>query len=371
MSSENTGGDQLVGLREAIDTIDQEIHALLNKRASIAQQVADVKLAQARQEGSEDPIFYRPEREAQVLRKVMQRNDGPLAAKEVAHIFREIMSACLALEKPLEVAYLGPQGTFSEAAAIKHFGHSALTRPQANITEIFNAVERNLCQYGILPVENSTEGMVTHTLDNFVDSPLKICGELELPIELHVLAQDGVNRDAIRKICAHQQALAQSRNWLTQHFPNVELEAVSSNGLAAELASQDQQVACVAGDFDAERYGLMHVATRIQDYANNRTRFLVVAREEVPASGNDKTAMVVSVRNEPGALYRLLKPLEEAGVSLTGIETRPSKTENWAYIFFIEFEGHHEAEHITHAISAMRSMAFFVKVLGSYPAAVI
>lgn len=363
--------DDLRNLRNEIDEIDVAIQELLNARAGVAQRVAQTKLQEARELGREDPIFYRPEREAQVLRRVMARNAGPLAADEVAHIFREIMSACLALEKPLEVAYLGPQGTFSEAAAIKHFGHSALARPQANITDIFAAVERNLCQYGVLPVENSTEGMVTHTLDNFVDSSLKICGELQLPIDLHVLAQDGVRKNDIKKICAHQQALAQSRNWLSKHFPAVELEAVSSNGKAAQMAADDKSIACVAGDFAAERYGLMHVATHIQDIVQNTTRFLVVAREEVPASGNDKTAMIVSVKNEAGALYRLLKPLESAGISLTGIDTRPSRTENWAYVFFIEFEGHHQEERIAAAIDKIRSMAYLVKVLGSYPQAVI
>lgn len=363
--------EELNSLREEIDDIDLQIQELLNRRASVAQRVAVTKLREARESGSEDPIFYRPEREAQVLRRVKERNEGPLAAREVAHIFREIMSACLALEKPLEVAYLGPQGTFSEAAAIKHFGHSVLARPQANITDIFNAVERNLCQYGVLPVENSTEGMVTHTLDNFIDSPLKICGELELPIELHLLAREGVRKNQITKICAHQQALAQARNWLAMHFPGTELEAVSSNGKAAQMASDSAEIACVAGDFAAERYGLLHVATRIQDVAKNTTRFLVVAREEVPASGSDKTAMIVSVRNEAGALYRLLKPLETAGVSLTGIQTRPSRTENWAYVFFIEFEGHHKHEKIEAAIDEIRSKAFLARVLGSYPAAVI
>ena len=363
--------DELKALRDEIDAIDLQIQSLLNDRASIAQRVADTKLTEARESGREDPIFYRPEREAQVLRRVKERNEGPLDGDKIAHIFREIMSACLALEKPLEVAYLGPQGTFSEAAAIKHFGHSALARPQANITDIFSAVERNLCQYGVLPVENSTEGMVTHTLDNFIDSPLKICGELELPIELHVLARDGVQRAGIKKICAHQQALAQSRNWLSRHFPNVELESVSSNGKAAQMAQQDGSIACVAGDFAAERYGLMRVATNIQDFAQNTTRFLVVAREEIPASGNDKTAMIVSVRNEAGALYKLLQPLEQAGISLTGIDTRPSRTENWAYIFFIEFEGHYQDERVAAAIETIRSKAYLVKVLGSYPAAVI
>lgn len=361
----------LKALRESIDAIDQQLQILINQRAGLAQEVAEVKVKEAREQGGEDPVFYRPEREAQVLRKVMDRNQGPLAANEVAHIFREIMSACLALEKPLEVAYLGPSGTFTEAAALKHFGHSAVTRPQSNIDDIFSAVERNLCQYGVIPVENSTEGVVTHTLDNFINSPLKICGELELPIHLHVLAREGTDRSQIKKICAHQQALAQSRNWLMQHFPNVDLEAVSSNGQAAQMASEDNSIAAVAGDLAAERYGLMHLASNIQDYAKNTTRFLVISHEDVASSGNDKTSVVITTRNQPGALFQLLEPLEKASVSLTRIETRPSRTENWAYIFFMEFKGHHEDPHIAAVIDELRERAFMLKILGSYPAAVI
>ncbi len=363
--------EKLKALREKIDAIDIEVQSLINHRASLAQQVAEVKLEDAKEKGGTDPIFYRPEREAQVLRKVKDRNEGPLEGNVVAHIFREIMSACLALEKPLEVAYLGPPGTFTEAAALKHFGHAALTRPQGNIDEIFSAVERNLCQYGVIPVENSTEGIVTHTLDNFINSPLKICGELELPIYLHVLAREGVEQKDIKKIYAHQQALAQSRNWLQQHFPNVELESVSSNGKAASIAAEDGTAAAVAGDLAAERYGLLHLASNIQDYAKNTTRFLVIAHDDVPASGNDKTSIVVSTRNEPGALFKLLEPLEEASVSLTRIETRPSRTENWAYVFFMEFRGHHHDSNISNVIEEIRSRAFMLKVLGSYPAAVI
>ncbi len=365
--------ESLKALREQIDRIDQDIHRLLNKRAECAQQVATVKMSESDSTGNslKKPVFYRPEREAQVLRRVMERNEGPLDDKKVAHIFREIMSACLALEKPLEIAYLGPQGTFTEAAALKHFGHAVNTKPMANITEIFAAVQRKICDYGVLPVENSTEGMVTHTLDNFINSPLKICGELELPIELHLLASEKLDAANISKICAHQQALAQSRKWLETNFPNIPVEAVSSNGMAAKMASEDTSIAAVAGDLAAERYGLAHIASNIQDYADNTTRFLVIAHEEVPASGNDKTSLVVSTRNEPGALYRLLEPLEEQGISLTRIETRPSRTENWAYVFFLEFVGHHQDPEVVNVIDAFKSQASMVKVLGSYPAAVI
>lgn len=361
---------ELQVLRDDIDQIDQDIQRLLNQRADCAKKVAEVKLREAAEEDG-PVVFYRPEREAQVLRKVMERNQGPLDAKEVAHIFREIMSACLALEQPLQVAFLGPQGTFTQAAALKHFGHSVVTEPCTNISEVFSAVERKLCHYGVVPVENSTEGMVTHTLDNLINSPLKICGELEMPIALHLLAQDEAELTGIQSICAHQQALAQSRNWLQQHFPNLEIKAVSSNGEAARLASEDSTIAAIAGDLAAERYSLNRLASNIQDYADNTTRFLIVSSEDVPASGDDKTSLVVSTRNVPGALHKLLAPLEDEGISLTRIETRPSRTENWAYVFFIEFHGHRDDGPVKRVIETIGEQSFFVKVLGSYPAAVI
>ncbi|MGB5325994.1 MAG: prephenate dehydratase [Pseudomonadales bacterium] len=362
---------ELEKLREEIDRIDEALQRLLNERAACAQRVAAVKTREAADGGESEPVFYRPEREAQVLRKVMERNTGPLEAKKVAHIFREIMSACLALEKPLSVAYLGPQGTFTEAAALKHFGHSAIRKSMNNIGDIFVAVQRRECRYGVLPVENSTEGMVTHTLDNFINSPLKICGELEMPIALHLLVRPGADPAGLKKICAHQQALAQSRTWLQKNFPALEIEPVSSNGEAARLASNDPGIAAVAGELAAERYSLVHVASDIQDYVDNTTRFLVIAQEEVPASGHDKTSLLVSTRNEPGALYHLLAPLEREGISLTRIETRPSRTENWAYVFFMEFQGHHQDEPVQRVIAEFTQRASMVKVLGSYPAAVI
>ena len=239
-----------------------------------------------------------------------------------------------------------------------------------NIAEVFSAVQRKVCRYGVLPIENSTEGMVTHTLDNFIHSPLKICGELELPIALHLLVRPGADATGLKKICAHQQALAQSRNWLQQNFPAIPLEAVSSNGEAARMAADDAGIAAVAGELAAERYGLVHIASDIQDYADNTTRFLVIAHEEVPASGHDKTSLVVSTRNEPGALLKLLAPLEREGISLTRIETRPSRTENCAYVFFMEFHGHHHDAKVQRVIEQFKQQASFVKVLGSYPVAV-
>lgn len=366
---------ELDKVRARIDAIDGDILKLLSDRARCAQKVAEVKLREReRQLEATDlnPVmFYRPEREAQVLRRIMERNGGPLDDQVVARIFREIMSACLALEKPVEVAYFGPEGTFTHGAALKHFGQSVVGIPGTTIATVFAQVESGHCNYGVVPVENSTEGMVSHTLDNFMSSSLKICGEVELRIQLHLLANARTNAAAVRKICAHQQALAQSRNWLDANWPNVEREAVASNGEAARLAAADEGIAAVAGDMAAQQYGLMKLASGIEDYANNTTRFLVIGKEPVPPSGRDKTSIIVSTHNKPGALYRLLEPFERAGISLTRIDTRPSRTENWAYIFFIEFEGHQQDETISNVLAELQEKSIMLKSLGSYPRAVL
>ncbi len=362
-------------LRQRIDAIDTELLRLISERAGVAQQVASAKLAAyERENGSADlsaVLFYRPEREAQVLRKVMAGNPGPLDDRTVAHLFREIMSACLALERPMEVAYLGPEGTFTQAAAIKHFGHAVLSQPQATIGQVFQQVESGQCNYGVVPVENSTEGMVSHTLDNFINSPLKICGEVEMKIQLHLLAPAHTPAEKVTRILAHQQALAQCRQWLDQHWPGVEREAVSSNGEAARLAAAGQGVAAVAGSMAAEQYGLMPLAQNIQDYPNNSTRFLVIGREAVAPSGADKTSLVVSTHNRPGALFRLLEPFQREGISLTRIDTRPSRTQNWAYVFFIEFEGHQQDEPVARVLAQLEEQSILMKPLGSYPRAVL
>ena len=363
-------------VRADIDAIDREIQSLLNRRAGCAQRVADIKLAEvqaAREQGDGDAevVYYRPEREAQVLRGIMNRNEGPLADGTVAHIFREVMSACLALERPLQVAYLGPEGTFTQAAAIKHFGHAAVCVPHNTIDTVFAQVESGECNYGVVPVENSTEGMVSHTLDNFMDSPLKISGEVELRISHHLLVAPGTDEAQVTRICAHQQALAQCRNWLDRHWPNVERDAVSSNGEAARIAAAEPGVAAVAGDMAAEQYQLEKLAEHIEDYADNTTRFLIVGREEVPPSGNDKTSIIVSSRNKPGALFALLDPFRRSGVSLTRIDTRPSRTEKWAYVFFIEFEGHMGDDRVSTILNELEEQSILLKPLGSYPQAVM
>jgi chorismate mutase/prephenate dehydratase len=363
-------------VRADIDAIDREIQELINRRARCAQRVADIKLADvlaAREAGdaNAEVVYYRPEREAQVLNRIIDRNPGPLAPETVAHVFREIMSACLALEKPLQVAYLGPEGTFTQAAAIKHFGHAAVCVSQSTIDNVFSQVESGECNYGVVPVENSTEGMVSHTLDNFMDSALKISGEVEMAITHHLLVAAGTGCEDVTRICAHEQALAQCRNWLDQHWPHTPREAVSSNGEAARLAAQTPGVAAIAGDMAAELYALEKLAQHIEDYADNTTRFLIIGREEVPPSGHDKTSIIVSSRNKPGALYLLLDPFRKAGVSLTRIDTRPSRTEKWAYVFFIEFEGHLQDEKIAAIVSELEEQSILLKPLGSYPQAVL
>ena len=360
-------------VRADIDAIDQEIQTLLNSRAKCAQRVADIKVGEAheRDESGEDVVYYRPEREAQVLERIIARNPGPLDGVSVAHIFREIMSACLALERPLQVAYLGPEGTFTQAATIKHFGHAAICVPQTTIDAVFSQVESGECNYGVVPVENSTEGMVSHTLDNFMDSSLKISGEVEMRIGHHLLVAPNTSERDIKRICAHQQALGQCRNWLDKHWPNVEREAVSSNGEAARMAAEIPGVAAVAGDMAAELYHLEKLASNIEDYADNTTRFLIIGREEVQPSGRDKTSIIVSSRNKPGALFTLLEPFRRGGVSLTRIDTRPSRTEKWAYVFFNEFEGHTQDDNIATIVAELEEQSIMLKPLGSYPQAVL
>ena len=363
-------------VRADIDAIDQDIQALINRRAQCAQRVAEIKMSEVaaaheRGEADAEVVYYRPEREAQVLERILKRNAGPLDAGSVVHIFREIMSACLALEKPLQVAYLGPEGTFTQGATMKHFGHAGVYSPQTTIDAVFSQVETGECNYGVVPVENSTEGMVSYTLDNFMNSSLKISGEVEMHIGHHLLAAPNTLEGSITRICAHQQALAQCRHWLDKHWPHVEREAVSSNGEAARMASEFEGIAAVAGDMAAELYQLDKLATHIEDYANNTTRFLIVGREDVPPSGRDKTSIIVSSRNKPGALFTLLEPFRRGGVNLTRIDTRPSRTEKWAYVFFIEFEGHLQDEKIAAIMVELEEQSILLKPLGSYPQALL
>ncbi|MEJ2440560.1 MAG: chorismate mutase [Gammaproteobacteria bacterium] len=296
--------DKLPQLRERIDQLDEQIQSLLTERAKIAQEVAASKTR------SNDTNFYRAEREAQVLRRVMERNQGPLSDEEIARLFREIMSACLALEQVMCIAFLGPEGTFTQAAALKHFGHAVQTLPLATIGDVFREVESENASYGVVPVENSTEGVVNHTLDQFMSSPLHICGEVELRIH-HYLLGKAKDTSQARRIYSHRQSLAQCREWLETNMPGVELRDVSSNAEAARLAAQEDNALAIASDAAAEIYGLNVLAGNIEDEPDNTTRFLVIGRRATPPSGKDKTSLLVSTQNKPGSLYRILEPLAE------------------------------------------------------------
>jgi chorismate mutase/prephenate dehydratase len=357
--------DKLEDLRSRIDALDEQIQVLISTRAECARDVATVKLGQ----GEEQTQFYRPEREALVLRRVSERNTGPLPDETMVRLFREIMSACLALEKPLSVAYLGPEGTFTQAAALKQFGHAVKTLALGSLGDVFREVAAGAADYGVVPVENSTEGVISHTLDLFQQSTLSICGEVELRIHHHLLVK---HRDVkVTRVLAHQQALAQCRGWLEANLPGAEHVAVGSNAEAARLASTDDSLAAIAGDTAAELYGLITLAENIEDRPDNTTRFLVIGSETVPPSGNDKTSLLVSVTNKPGALAELLQPIARHKISMTRIESRPSRQTMWEYVFYIDVDGHRDDAGLAAALAALAKKAFAVKVLGSYPKAVI
>ncbi len=357
--------EQLGEIRKRIDALDEQIQDLLNQRAKAAMEVARIKLA-----ADPNAVFYRPEREAEVLRRVKERNRGPLGDEEVARLFREIMSACLALERPLKVAYLGPEGTFTQAAALKHFGHSVSAVSMTSIPDVFQEVETEVADYGVVPVENSSEGVINHTLDMFLSSPLKICGEVSLRIHHNLLGRPQA-LEGIRTVFSHQQSLAQCRGWLDRHLPFVERVAVGSNAEAARLAAETEHTAAIAGDMAAELYGLETLESNIEDEADNTTRFLVIGRHGTQPSGSDKTSLLVSTRNESGGLYRLLQPLADHGISMTRIESRPSRRGNWDYVFFIDLLGHRDDPEVAKALGELRDMAGMYKELGSYPQSVL
>jgi chorismate mutase / prephenate dehydratase len=370
MSTDERGLTTLASVRERIDAIDRELQRLLNERAACALAVAKIKQSEP---GEQPPVFYRPEREAQILTRIRKENQGPLPDDDIARLFREIISCCLNLEQPLTIAYLGPPGTYTEAAALKQFGHFARTRALASIDEVFREVESEGAHYGIVPVENSTEGMVNHTLDCFMESPVLICAEVELPIHhaLLVANRPEAAGEPIREIISHSQSLAQCRGWLDAHYPGVPRTPVNSNAEAARLVLERPGAAAIAGEVAAERYGLRILASRIEDHPDNTTRFLVIGRQRVGPSGRDKTSILVSTRNEPGALYRVLEPFHRHGISLTRIETRPAKSGTWSYVFFIDFDGHQTDPRMEKVLEEVRSVAMEVRSLGSYPQAVV
>ncbi len=346
-------------LRDRIDEIDTQILELLNRRARVAQEVGHVK------NKSDAPIF-RPDREAQVLRRIAERNPGPLGNTELQTIYKEIMSACRSLEKRIIVACLGPSGTFSEQAVYRYFGTAIDALPCPTIDEVFRAAEAGTADFGVVPIENSTEGAINRTLDLLMQTPLTISSEISIPIQHNLMTLNG-KMENIQTICAHSQALAQCQGWLNQHFPNIMRHAVSSNAEAARMASEDSRVAAIAGEMASKQYGLQVVSAHIQDESQNRTRFAVIGRKETEPTGKDQTSLLLSVQNKAGAVYKMLEPLEKYGVSMTRLESRPAKTGNWEYYFFVDIEGHVKEEKIEKALSELKDRVVYFKVLGSYP----
>jgi len=369
--------DRLKEIRDRIDALDAELLELLNRRAALAREVAGVKRDEAPGE------VYRPDREAEVLRRALAANAGPLGEEQVARLFREIMSACRALQKRMRVGYLGPEGTFTENAALAHFGADVDTVPLESIDAVFREVESGACDYGVVPVENSTEGVVSHTLDMFVRSTLSICGEVQLRIHHHVMGHDVAGRageDAggepaatalarASRVYSHQQSLAQCRKWLDTCLPEAERIAVSSNAEGARRAAAESGALAIAGEAAASHYGLTVLAANVEDEPDNTTRFLVIGDHAVPATGADKTSLLMSARNQPGALYRLIEPLASRQVSMTRIESRPSRSGLWEYVFFVDVEGHADDGDVRDALAEIGQHASLLKVLGSYPRA--
>ncbi|MDH5518095.1 MAG: prephenate dehydratase [Gammaproteobacteria bacterium] len=353
-------------IRIKIDDLDQQIQQLISERAKCAQQVAEVKMR-----AGEAALFYRPEREAQVLRAVKERNSGPLDENEMARLFREIMAACLALEQPLNVAYLGPGGSYTHMGALKHFGASIKGLPAAQIDDVFREVEAGNADFGIVPIENSTEGVISHTLDMLLQSSLVICGEVDLPIH-HNLISHCTELSAVTKVYSHQQSLAQCRNWLTKHLPAVETIAVSSNSHAVTLLKDDSSAAAIAGQVAADLYAVPVLNQHIEDRVDNTTRFVVLGKHSVPASGDDKTSLLVLLHNKAGALHDLLSSFAERGISMSKIESRPAHSSGvWEYVFFIDIQGHRDDANVAAAISDLEHKSAMLKVLGSYPVAVL
>ena len=352
--------DELKKLRASIDALDQQLLELINRRAAHAHSIGQLK----------NGILYRPEREAQILRRIKEANPGPLSDETVARLFREIMSACLALEKPMAVSYLGPQGTFSEAAVIKHFGHAAHAVACTSIDEVLRKVEAGEVDYAVTAVENSTEGAVGRTLDLMLATPLKICGEVVLRVHQHLLRKTKGLKN-IKRIYSHAQSFAQCHEWLNSNLDGVQRVPVASNAEAARLAGKDKGSCAIAGEMAAERYGLNILAKNIEDEPNNTTRFWILGVHDAAPSGKDKTSLVMSSKNVPGAVHQLLTPLARYGVSMSKLESRPSRAGLWEYMFFVDIEGHQQEENVAKALAELGEKASFLKILGSYPAAVL
>jgi chorismate mutase / prephenate dehydratase len=360
LQTKNNMNEKLIQCRDQIDQIDNEMLQMLNRRAALAQQIGHLK---------DNGVVLRPEREAQVLQRLQAQNQGPLSNDAIVALFTEVMSQCRALEAPLHVAYLGPEGTFTEAATLKRFGSAVQGAPCANIDDIFRAVESGKVNYGVAPVENSTEGAVGRTLDLLMQSNLQICGEILLPIHQCLLRKKN-SWDNIQKVMGHSQSLGQCNQWLNKKLPIViPRVSVDSNADAARRAANDNDIVAVAGEQNARIYGLHILEKNIEDDAKNTTRFLVLGKQLVSPSGRDKTSLVLSAANRPGAVHELLAPLAKHGVSMTKLESRPARSGLWEYVFYMDIEGHQADAKVAAALAELKQVAAFVKVLGSYPVA--
>jgi chorismate mutase/prephenate dehydratase len=352
--------EDLQRLRAEIDALDEEILARIVRRAQLAQAIGQHKAGN----------IYRPEREAQVLQRLLERDHTPVPDVALGVIFREIVSTCRAQEALPKVAYLGPEGTFSQAAVIKHFGHAVEGVLALSMDEVFRTVEAGNADFGVVPVENSSEGAVGRTLDLALDSPLKVCGEVLLPIHQCLMrAKPGL--EGIVRVYSHAQSLGQCHEWLNRHLPHAERVRVSSNAEGARLAAEDQDTAAVAGEVAAERYGLEVLARNIEDEPDNTTRFLVIGRSDAAPSGRDKTSLAMVTRNQPGAMVALLEPFARHGVSMTRFESRPSRKANWEYVFYVDIEGHRADAPVAESLAEIGERAAVLKVLGSYPVAIV
>jgi chorismate mutase/prephenate dehydratase len=352
-------------VRERIDQIDNDIQQLINLRAELAITVGKVKKST-----DDKPVFYRPEREAEVLQKIINRNNGPLSDNQISIIFRDLMTACLYLQQPITIAFLGPEGTYTQMAVRKHFGVETKTHAEPTIGRVFREVEAEHVSYGVVPIENSTAGVINATLDSLIDSPLVICGEIILPIHHHLLCAAESSGD-IKRIYAHDQALQQCGRWLDEHMARVETIAVSSNGIAAQLAVKELDAAAIAGDLAVDLYSLKRLYSNIEDNPHNETRFIILGRQKVGATGSDKTTFIIATPHKPGALYELLQTFAEYNINITQIASRPYGGRGWSYIFFLDVEGHRDDKSIKLALEKLETKSIMLNILGSYPKAVI
>lgn len=353
---------QLTDIRNQIDAIDSQIQTLIGQRALCAQRVADIKT----QGGKVEAIFYRPEREAQVLRGVRERNETLISDNDMARLFREIMSVCLALEHPTRVAYLGPEGSYSHSSALKQFGTSAKPLAVTTIAEVFSTVEEGESDYGIVPVENSSEGVVKQTQNELIKTHLKVCGEVDLAIH-HCLLSTSTSLSSIERVMAHPQALGQCENWLKSHMPGVQVVPVESNALAAKMAKEDPALGAIASEQAAQLYGLKILKANIEDQKDNTTKFWVLGTEKTAPSGLDKTALIVSMPNKAGALMDVLTSFANRKISMTRIISTPSNNKKWDYIFFIDIMGHQDEPLVQEALLEVKDKSLFYKLLGSFP----